>query len=154
MEAYRHKPFTSAFRTSVPAFLYSFLLFSCVPFEENMAEVTTNVRRGNAVSTKSAPDLLPVFSQAIRAKDAVFVSGNIGVDPSTGELVQGVKEQTVRYTLPLYDGNAFVIGQRAYVPYSNPDPNLEKFQSRSGSRWIGIGACCQGERVHYRHAEF
>lgn len=69
------------------------------PFKENMATTTTNVRRGNAVSTKGAPDLLPVFSQAIRTKDAIFVSGNIGVDPSTGQLVQGVKEQTVRYIL-------------------------------------------------------
>ena len=58
-----------------------------------------NVRLNNVVSTKSAPDLLPVFSQAITVKEngngVVFVSGNIGIDPSTGKLVAGVKEQTV-----------------------------------------------------------
>ena len=60
--------------------------------------MATNVRSANAVSTKAAPDLLPVFSQAIKTKDLIFVSGNIGVDPTTSQLVSGVKEQTVSST--------------------------------------------------------
>ncbi|KAJ9602972.1 hypothetical protein H2200_012752 [Cladophialophora chaetospira] len=55
-----------------------------------------NARSGNAVKTKDAPDLLPVFSQAIKTKDLIFVSGNIGVDPKTSQLVSGVKEQTTQ----------------------------------------------------------
>jgi len=58
--------------------------------------MASNARLNNAISTDAAPTLLPVFSQAIKTKDMIYVSGNIGVLPKTNELVSGVKEQTVR----------------------------------------------------------
>ena len=69
-----------------------------------MAESSSsNIRTGNAVSTKAAPAPLPVFSQAIILKQQgmIFVSGNIGIDPRTNKLVSGIKEQTA--SIPLYD---------------------------------------------------
>ncbi len=48
------------------------------------------------VSTEKAPKPLPQFSQAIILGDLVFCSGNIGIAPDTGKLVDGgIKDQTV-----------------------------------------------------------
>lgn len=54
-----------------------------------------NVRLDKAVFTGDAPAPLPVFSQAIKTDRLIFVSGSVGVDPDTNELVSGIKGQTV-----------------------------------------------------------
>ncbi|HWP62709.1 MAG TPA: RidA family protein [Candidatus Binatia bacterium] len=41
------------------------------------------------VSTTTAPAAVGPYSQAIAAGDLVFCSGQIGLDPATGELVEG-----------------------------------------------------------------
>jgi len=43
----------------------------------------------SAISTGSAPKALGPYSQAIRAGQFLFVSGQVPIDPGTGELVQG-----------------------------------------------------------------
>jgi 2-iminobutanoate/2-iminopropanoate deaminase len=43
----------------------------------------------SAVSSASAPKALGPYSQAIRAGQFLFVSGQVPIDPATGELVQG-----------------------------------------------------------------
>jgi 2-iminobutanoate/2-iminopropanoate deaminase len=48
-----------------------------------------------AVSTPSAPGAIGPYSQAIRAGDFLFVSGQIPIDPGTGALIDGgVADQT------------------------------------------------------------
>ena len=42
-----------------------------------------------AVSTTGAPGAVGPYSQAIVTDDYVFCSGQVGLDPSTGELVSG-----------------------------------------------------------------
>jgi len=42
-----------------------------------------------AVSTTGAPGAVGPYSQAIVTDDLVFCSGQVGLDPSTGELVSG-----------------------------------------------------------------
>jgi len=50
-----------------------------------------------AVSTQAAPAAIGPYSQAIRAGDFLFVSGQIPLDPATGTLVDGdVRAQTRR----------------------------------------------------------
>jgi len=49
-----------------------------------------------AISTTSAPGALGPYSQAIAAGDLVFCSGQIGIDPESGQLVDGVEAQTER----------------------------------------------------------
>jgi 2-iminobutanoate/2-iminopropanoate deaminase len=50
-----------------------------------------------AVSTKEAPAAIGPYSQAIRVGDMLFASGQIGLDPATGQIVSGgIAEQTVR----------------------------------------------------------
>jgi 2-iminobutanoate/2-iminopropanoate deaminase len=49
------------------------------------------------ISTDSAPAAVGPYSQAVDAGDLLFVSGQIGLDPATGELVAGgVEAQTSR----------------------------------------------------------
>jgi 2-iminobutanoate/2-iminopropanoate deaminase len=49
------------------------------------------------VSTQAAPAAIGPYSQAIRAGDFLFVSGQIPLDPATGALVDGdVRAQTRR----------------------------------------------------------
>src|SRR5687767_9769598 len=51
----------------------------------------------SAVSTSSAPKALGPYSQAIRAGQFLFVSGQVPIDPVTGQLVQdGIAGQTRR----------------------------------------------------------
>ena len=42
-----------------------------------------------AVSTASAPTAVGPYSQAITTDDLVFCSGQVGLDPATGTLVEG-----------------------------------------------------------------
>ena len=47
------------------------------------------------ISTEKAPSAIGPYSQAVKYGDLVFTSGQIPIDPSTGELIQGgAKEQT------------------------------------------------------------
>lgn len=49
------------------------------------------------ISTPAAPAAIGPYSQAIRAGDFLFVSGQIPLDPATGTLVgDGIAEQTHR----------------------------------------------------------
>ncbi|WP_353069937.1 RidA family protein [Tunturibacter empetritectus] len=50
-----------------------------------------------AVSTKEAPGAIGPYSQAVRVGDMLFASGQVGLDPATGQMVAGgIVEQTVR----------------------------------------------------------
>lgn len=50
-----------------------------------------------AIETKDAPAAIGPYSQAIRAGEMVFLSGQVPIDPKTGELVSGdVVAQTER----------------------------------------------------------
>jgi 2-iminobutanoate/2-iminopropanoate deaminase len=47
------------------------------------------------INTKNAPWAVGPYSQAIKTGELIFVSGQISIDPSTGEMVKGnIKEQT------------------------------------------------------------
>ena len=50
------------------------------------------------ISTPEAPSAIGPYSQAIRAGDLLFVSGQIPIDPSTGKLIEdkSIKAQTRR----------------------------------------------------------
>ncbi|MFH1723391.1 MAG: RidA family protein [Elusimicrobiota bacterium] len=50
-----------------------------------------------AIRTEEAPAAIGPYSQAVRAGGWVFVSGQIPLEPATGEMVEGgVREQTRR----------------------------------------------------------
>jgi 2-iminobutanoate/2-iminopropanoate deaminase len=50
-----------------------------------------------AISTQKAPAAIGPYSQAVRIGNTLFASGQVGLDPVTGQLVAGgIAEQTVR----------------------------------------------------------
>lgn len=46
------------------------------------------------IHTENAPAAIGPYSQAIEAGDFIYVSGQIPVEPATGEVVEGIEEQT------------------------------------------------------------
>ena len=92
-----------------------------------------------AVSTPSAPKAIGPYSQAIRAGSLLFVSGQVPIDPATGQIINGdIAAQThrvfqnigeilkaggasfdhvVRTTVFLADMNDFSAMNEAYATY-------------------------------------
>lgn len=50
--------------------------------------------RKEVVHTGSAPAAIGPYSQAIRAGNTVYLSGQLGLDPATGSLREGIEAQT------------------------------------------------------------
>lgn len=48
------------------------------------------------ISTAGAPAAIGTYSQAVKAGDTVYLSGQIGLDPVSGTLVDGIDAQIVR----------------------------------------------------------
>lgn len=53
----------------------------------------------NAISTKNAPAAIGPYSQAIEANGKVFVSGQLPIDPATGEFAEGGIKALARQSL-------------------------------------------------------
>lgn len=51
------------------------------------------------IKTKKAPQAIGPYSQAIEANGMIFASGQIAIDPSTGELNMGTIEEQTRIVL-------------------------------------------------------
>jgi reactive intermediate/imine deaminase len=49
-----------------------------------------------AVHTRDAPQAIGTYSQAIRTGNTIYLSGQIGLDPATMQLVEGIDEQIHR----------------------------------------------------------
>jgi reactive intermediate/imine deaminase len=48
------------------------------------------------VSTPNAPAAIGTYSQAVRCGDTLYLSGQIGLDPASGQLVDGAENQIQR----------------------------------------------------------
>lgn len=57
----------------------------------------TDTSSKSAIATTNAPAAIGPYSQAVRTGDLVFTSGQVALDPATGQLVgSGIVEQTER----------------------------------------------------------
>jgi len=63
-----------------------------------------------AIATSDAPAAIGPYSQAIRSGDWVFLSGQIGLDPASGELVDGGAEAQARQVFRNLDAVAAAAG--------------------------------------------
>ena len=52
------------------------------------------MNKRTVLSTPHAPAAIGPYSQAIRSGDLLFASGQLGLDPATGNLVDGIEAQT------------------------------------------------------------
>ena len=50
----------------------------------------------NVISTPHAPSAIGTYSQAVRCGDTIYLSGQIGFDPATMQLAQGIEAQVKR----------------------------------------------------------
>ncbi|HEX5013759.1 MAG TPA: Rid family detoxifying hydrolase [Candidatus Limnocylindrales bacterium] len=113
-----------------------------------------------AISTSGAPAALGAYSQAIRSGDMVFCAGQLGIDPATGELADGIEAQAeralknlasvldaaamsfddvVKTTCFLADINDFNAFNAVYIRFMpDPPPARSTFQ---------VGALPRGARV-------
>ena len=48
------------------------------------------------ISTENAPKAIGPYSQAVRVGNTVFLSGQLGIDPATGEIRGDVADQTLQ----------------------------------------------------------
>ncbi|MFZ2627843.1 MAG: RidA family protein [Rugosibacter sp.] len=48
------------------------------------------------ISTPAAPAAIGTYSQAVQAGNTVYLSGQIGLDPATMQMVEGIDAQVVR----------------------------------------------------------
>jgi 2-iminobutanoate/2-iminopropanoate deaminase len=56
-----------------------------------------NLLGKQAVSTENAPAAIGPYSQAIEIGEMIYTSGQVGLDPKTGQMVEGgIREQTLR----------------------------------------------------------
>ena len=96
------------------------------------------------IATDLAPAAIGPYSQAVQTGNLLFISGQVPIDPSTGEMVQGdVKDQThrvlenvkgvlaslglgledvVKTTLFIKDMNDFPTINEIYAEYFSIDP--------------------------------
>lgn len=49
-----------------------------------------------AIQSKGAPQAIGTYSQAVRAGDTVYISGQIGLDPESMQLAEGIEAQAHR----------------------------------------------------------
>jgi 2-iminobutanoate/2-iminopropanoate deaminase len=105
-----------------------------------------------AVSTEKAPKAIGPYSQAVRAAQLLFISGQIPIDPATGNLIAGdiaamthrvfanIREilaaagasldQVVRTTVFLADMNDFAAMNEVYATYfGQPAPARSTVQA-------------------------
>lgn len=68
----------------------------------------------SVLHTASAPAAIGPYSQAVKIGNIVFTSGQLGMNPATGELAQGVEAQTEQAML-----NLGAILQEAGLSYAN-----------------------------------
>lgn len=53
----------------------------------------------HTIQTDNAPKAIGPYSQAIKANGFVFVSGQIPIDPATGQLIQGTASELTRQVM-------------------------------------------------------
>jgi reactive intermediate/imine deaminase len=49
-----------------------------------------------AIHTRDAPEAIGTYSQAVRAGNTIYLSGQIGLDPASMQMAEGIEGQTHR----------------------------------------------------------
>jgi len=67
------------------------------PVGSNSLSSENHCMSKSAVSTEKAPAAIGPYSQAVQSGNLIYTSGQIPLDPATGQLVAGgIREQTIR----------------------------------------------------------
>jgi 2-iminobutanoate/2-iminopropanoate deaminase len=86
------------------------------------------------IATSNAPAAIGPYSQAVQAGDFLFASGQIPIDPTTGQLVTGAIEKQAERALDnvkaVLEGAGFTLGQVVKTTVFVTD--IENFASVNG----------------------
>ncbi|MFZ3086719.1 MAG: RidA family protein [Methylotenera sp.] len=58
--------------------------------------MTTQSNKKQIIQTQGAPAAIGTYSQAVKVGDTVYLSGQIGLDPATMQMVEGIEAQVHR----------------------------------------------------------
>ncbi len=62
--------------------------------------ITNEIKRSGMkriISTTAAPGAIGPYSQAVEANGTLYISGQVGIDPATGKMIEGgITEQTTQ----------------------------------------------------------
>ncbi len=116
-----------------------------------------------AIATKNAPAAIGPYSQAIKTESLIYCSGQLPIDPATGKMPEGVKEQTrqslanvkailaeegldinsvVKTTVLLADMSLFAEMNEVYgETFSQPFPARSAFAVKALPMEIGRASC-------------
>jgi 2-iminobutanoate/2-iminopropanoate deaminase len=119
--------------------MYRFLYFA----DNKTYEVYKNYHMKQIIKTEKAPKPIGPYSQAVKAGDFLFISGQVAIDPATNEVINGsIKDEThcvmkniqailheayltfqhaVKTTIFLSDMNLFAEVNEVYGSYFNGD---------------------------------
>ena len=108
---------------------YCFLAFSAVTALTACAHIDI---RKEVVSTKDAPAAIGPYSQAIRAGNMLFLSGQIPIDPKTNQLMTGTIEEQTKLVIEnlrsVLEANAMtladVVSTQVYMKDLNEFPRM------------------------------
>jgi hypothetical protein len=92
------------------------------------------------ISTPNAPAALGPYSQAVRAGDTVYLSGQIPLDPKTGELVEGGFEAQVHQAFRNLKAVVEAAGGRTAKGAAKASPGRRSAASPPGP----VGGAAQG----------
>lgn len=63
-------------------------------------KITNEIKRSGMkriISTTAAPGAIGPYSQAVEANGTLYISGQVGIDPATGKMIEGgITEQTTQ----------------------------------------------------------
>lgn len=77
--------------------LLSGMIYSCTKNDEKTDDSNEIVSQKRVIQTPNAPAAIGPYSQAIEANGTLYISGQIAIDPQTGNVVDGgITEQTTR----------------------------------------------------------
>ena len=75
---------------------------------ENQRKISKSKQKHKrfVINTKSAPSAIGPYNQAVLINNTLYISGQLGLDPSTMELVEGgVVEEAIQVSLEYSDPN-------------------------------------------------
>ena len=78
----------------ISIFLFTILLISILIFSQEIIKMTKEI-----ISTENAPQAIGPYSQAVKAGNLMFISGQIPLDPKTGDLVSESIEDQAKQVL-------------------------------------------------------
>ena len=78
----------------ISIFLFTILLISILIFSQEIIKMSKEI-----ISTENAPQAIGPYSQAVKAGNLMFISGQIPLDPKTGDLVSESIEDQAKQVL-------------------------------------------------------